>query len=89
VAKKLKKANGAGRRPRAKLSTVRAGSVRAKILALLAGGNRTADDVARLVKKDTAYVRLALHCLHRDAGIGFDVRADGRIRAVYPRGRCA
>jgi hypothetical protein len=83
--KKLKRASGSGRRKR----DPRPGTVRAKILALLAGGNRTAEDVAKAIKKDAAYVRLALHCLHRDAGIGFDVRADGRIRPTYPRGRGA
>jgi hypothetical protein len=90
VAKKKVKAktNGVGRevgkpaKPVAELKMIRAGTTRAKILALM-NGSKTSVQVADAIGIEKNYLMSHVYCIWRDSGIGYKVE-DGKLTAVYP-----
>ncbi|BAQ17921.1 hypothetical protein [Methyloceanibacter caenitepidi] len=60
-----------------KKRTVRAGTVRAKIINI-ADGKKTLDQVAKSVKSTRANLRTTLSCMKRDLGIKYELK-DGEL----------
>lgn len=79
------KPRAAGKEPRAasELGVVRAGTTRARILAL-ADGTRTVDAVAKATGVDRKMVLAHAYCTWRDAGVGYRVDEKDKLAALYP-----
>jgi hypothetical protein len=91
---KKKEANGGGRRigqPAGKVGNfvpVRAGTARAKIVALGAKGDLTVAAIAARIGKDRKTVLTHLFCLNRDSAIGYRVK-DDRVELSFPGSKTA
>lgn len=73
----------------AEFKPTRAGTDRAKVLALM-DGTKTPNEIAAEMKVDRftgKYVMAHAYCLSRDCGIGYELDQDGKLVALYPRGR--
>ena len=66
----------------------RAGTDRAKVLALM-DGTLTPEEIAAKMggRFDAKYVMAHAYCLRRDCGIGYDTTKEGKLVAVYPARR--
>lgn len=90
--KPAKAAAGQKPKPVGELGTVREGTDRAKILALM-DGTRTPAEISKAMgfpakfsgdeKKATGYVNQHAYCAWRDSGVGYEF-VDGKLLALYP-----
>ncbi len=67
----------------------RQGTDRAQVLKLM-DGTKTPDEIAVEMgggKFDAKYVMAHAYCLHRDCAIGYELTKEGKLLALYPRGR--
>jgi hypothetical protein len=69
-------------KPVSELKAIRAGTVRAKILAQM-DGSKTPAQIAAPLDIEASYVLAHAHCLWRDAGVGYKLE-DGKLTAIYP-----
>lgn len=67
----------------ADFTPVKDGSIRSQILRLMDGA-MTAEQIGAKLGFDRAKVNAHAFCLHRDCAIGYEVAADGKLRALFP-----
>jgi hypothetical protein len=86
-----RKRPGGGKPPKSatELGQIRAGTTRHKILTMMSDSNvsHTLEDMANAVGVTATRVAQHAYCLWRDLGVGYRLRPDHTLIALYPPGK--
>ena len=63
---------------------VRAGTARAKVVKMGAGGDKSVAQIASAIDGDRKTVLTHLFCMNRDCAIGYEVTDDGKVVLTFP-----